>query len=135
MQRLHTLLGGAISLGGAFVSSLCCVLPVGIVLLGLGSGAFMATTMKYTPVLVPIGVLSVTLGFYLRLRERRRCAREGCRMVGAGSSLALLSLSAVVVAAAVFFTVMPGLSSDLLTWATGSQGGPSTMDMPMGTTR
>jgi len=135
MARLRALVGGAISLGGAFVSSLCCVLPVAIVLLGLGSGAFMATTMRYTPVFVPIGVLSVTLGFYLRVRERRRCAHEGCRMAGAGWSLALLSLSALVVAAAVFFTVMPGLSSDLLTWATGSQGGPSTMDMPMGTTR
>ena len=135
MARLRALVGGAISLGGAFISSLCCVLPVAIVLLGLGSGAFMATTMRYTPVFVPVGVFSVTLGLYLHVRERRRCAREGCRIAGARWSLALLSLSALVVVAAVFFTVMPGLSSDLLTWATGSQEGPSTMDMPMGTTR
>ena len=38
------------------MSSLCCVLPLAIVLLGLGSGAFMATTMKYTAIFVPIGV-------------------------------------------------------------------------------
>ena len=55
------------------VSSLCCVLPVAIVLLGLGSGAFMATTMKYTAVFVPIGIISVSAGFYLHIREKRRC--------------------------------------------------------------
>ncbi len=135
MAGLRALLGGAISAGGAFVSSLCCVLPVTIVLLGLGSGAFMATTMKYTRVFVPVGVLSVSLGFYLHVRERRRCAREGCRMAGGGWNLSLLSLSALVVALAVFFTLMPDLSSGLLMWAAGGHGGASGMDMPTGPTR
>ncbi len=136
MMELRSLLGGVISAGGAFLSSLCCVLPVAIVLLGLGSGAFMATTMKYTPVFVPIGVISVSAGFYLHFRERQRCAREGCRMAGSAYNLALLSLSTVVVAAAVFISLVPGLASDLLMWATASQGktAPPTMDMSMGST-
>ncbi len=92
MARLRGLLEGFIGAAGALLSSLCCVLPVTIVLLGLGSGAFMATTMKYTPVLVPIGVLSVSAGFYLHFRERRRCAREGCRMAGGAWNLALLTV-------------------------------------------
>ncbi len=137
MQRLRGFLGGIISAGGAFVASLCCVLPLAIVLLGLGSGAFMATTMKYTAIFVPIGVFSVTAGFYMHLRERRRCAREGCRMAGSTWNLALLTVSAVVVAATVFFTLFPATSSDLLMWATSGHGAAAshTTEMPAGSSR
>lgn len=124
-------------MGGAVVSSLCCVLPLAIVLLGLGSGAFMATTMKYTSVFVPVGVISVSTGFYLHLRERRRCAREGCSMAGSKLNLFLLGLSALVVATALFFTLFPALSSDLLLWATTGRnsGAVDSMGMPAGVTR
>jgi hypothetical protein len=137
MERLRTLAGGIVSMSGAVVSSLCCVLPLAIVLLGLGSGAFMATTMQYTSVFVPVGVISVSTGFYLHLRERRRCARAGCSMAGSSLNLILLSISAVVVALALFFTVFPALSSDILLWATGGGGtaGGTTMSMPTSVSR
>jgi len=137
MEKLRGLLGGIIGAGGAFVSSLCCLLPVTIVLLGLGSGTFMATTMQYTSVFVPLGVISVGAGFYLHLRERRRCTREGCSMAGSALNLLLISLSAAVVAAAIFFTLFPALSSDLLLWATSRSGaeGRTTMGMPTGVAR
>jgi len=137
MGWLRGVPGGIIGAGGAVVSSLCCVLPLAIVLLGLGSGAFMATTMKYTRIFVPIGVVSVSAGFYWHFRERGRCARERCPMVGKTVNLAVLTLSALVVATALFFTVFPGLSADLLLWATARDGhaGRQTMDMPMGSTR
>ncbi len=32
---------------GADLSSLCCLLPLTVIVLGLGSGAFMAVTMRY----------------------------------------------------------------------------------------
>ncbi len=127
---VKSLLGGCIGAGGALVSSLCCVLPVTIVLLGLGTGAFMATTMKYTAIFVPVGVASVSAGFYLHIRERQRCARGGCRMTGAAWNLGILIVSALLVAAAVVLTVFPQASADLLLWATGQQGGGPT-DMPM----
>ncbi len=137
MARLRALLGGLIGAGGALVSSLCCVLPVAIVILGLGSGAFMATTMKYAPVFVPLGIVSMAGGFYLHFRERKRCAREGCPMLGSAVNLALLALSASVVVVAVFFTLFPATSSELLMWATSKQGGAAThtVDMPMGSAR
>jgi hypothetical protein len=137
MEKLRCLLGGIIGAGGAFVSSLCCVLPLAIVLLGLGSGAFMATTMQYTSVFVPLGVISVSTGFYLHLRERRRCARAGCSMAGSSLNLILLSVSALIVAIALLFTLFPALSSDLLTWASGASGaaGGKTMSMPTGVSR
>jgi len=124
-------------MGGAVVSSLCCVLPLAIVLLGLGSGAFMATTMQYTSVFVPVGVISVSTGFYLHLRERRRCARAGCSMGGSKLNLFLLSVSGLVVALALFFTLFPALSSDLLLWATTGRnsGAVDSMGMPTGVSR
>ncbi len=137
MARLDGILGGIISAGGAIVSSLCCVLPLMIVLLGLGSGAFMATTMKYAYIFVPIGLISVTAGFYLYSRERQRCARKGCHMSGGAWNLGVLVGSALVVAAAVFLTLFPVASSDLLMWATSRQrdATPHPMDMPMGSHR
>jgi len=137
MARLRTLVGGFISTAGAVVSSLCCVLPLAIVLLGLGSGAFMATTMQYTAVFVPFGVISVSAGFYLHLRERRRCARAGCSMAGSSLNLILLSASALVVALALFFTLFPALSSEILLWASGGSGAGdgTTMSMPTGVSR
>lgn len=137
IPRVQALLGGVVGTAGAVVSSLCCVLPLTIVLLGLGSGAFMATTMQYTSVFVPVGVISVSAGFYLHLRERRRCARERCSMAGSRLNLILLSVSALVVALALFFTLFPGFSSDLLLWATGGGGAAAgtTMGMPAGAGR
>ena len=137
MARVGGVLGGLVSAGGAIVSSLCCVLPLAIVLLGLGSGAFMATTMKYGRLFVPVGVLSVITGFYLHFRERRRCAQGRCPMVGRTWGLALLSLSAAVVALALLLTVFPNLSADFLLWATARQGpaGQATPGMPMGSMR
>ena len=137
MGRLRGVLGGIIGAGGAVVSSLCCVLPLAIVLLGLGSGAFMATTMKYTPVFIPIGIASVAAGFCLYFRERRRCAAERCKMIGGTFNLALLTLSALAVGAAVFFTLFPQLSSDFLVWTTSgpAKATPHSMDMSTGSPR
>lgn len=137
MDRFRPMIGGFVSIGGAVVSSLCCVLPLTIVLLGLGSGAFMATTMKYTALFIPIGVASVSAGFYLHFRERRRCANAGCRMAGRTLNLVLLSISAVVVGAAILLTLFPGASANLLMGATAKagSGSPHSLEMPMGSTQ
>ncbi len=111
-------LRGLISLAGSGIASLCCVLPLTVVLLGIGTGAFMATTMRYTSIFVPIGVVSVGVGVALHLRERRRCSQAGCRMANRTLQAILLGVSAIVVAMAVFFTVFPDTASQLLMRAT-----------------
>jgi len=50
----------------------------------------MAVTMRYRWILIPAGVLGVSLGVVLYARERRRCDALGCRMAGRRISLALL---------------------------------------------
>ncbi len=98
----------------ASVASLCCLLPLAVVVLGLGSGAFMAVTMKYTYVFLPLGVLGTAAGYFLYFRQRRRCDRLGCAMAGRRLNLALLMASTLVIAAAIALTAMPETTSRLI---------------------
>ncbi|MBI4240198.1 MAG: hypothetical protein HY613_00645, partial [Candidatus Rokubacteria bacterium] len=107
---------------GAVLSSLCCLLPLTVILLGLGSGAFMAVTMQYRWVLIPAGVLGVALGFVLYARERRRCAQLACRMAGSRVTLALLTAASLVVASAIALDRFPEMTSDLLARLTEGAG-------------
>lgn len=112
---------------GAVLSSLCCLLPLTVIVLGLGSGAFMAVTMRYRWVLIPAGVLGVTIGFVLYVRERRRCEQLACRMAGSRITLGLLILAGAVVATSIVLDRFPDLTSELLARLSdgGGHGGDS----------
>jgi mercuric ion transport protein len=73
---------GLIGLGTSIVASSCCLLPLAVVFLGLGSGAFMMTTMKFQPIFFPLGLIGLAMSYYLYFRERRRCRTLACAMVG-----------------------------------------------------
>ncbi|MGH6689983.1 MAG: hypothetical protein ACREF4_04795 [Gammaproteobacteria bacterium] len=99
---------------GAALSSLCCLLPLAIITLGLGSGAFMAVTMRYRWILIPAGIIGVTAGCVLYIRERRRCDAMACRMAGSRLTLALLILAGLVVGASIALDRFPELTADVL---------------------
>lgn len=113
---------GLAAWAGALLSSLCCLLPLAVIVLGLGSGAFMAVTMQYRWILIPAGVLGVTTGFVLYVRERRRCAQLACRMAGSRVTLGLLIAASVVVAGAIALDRFPEMTSDLLAQLTEGPG-------------
>jgi hypothetical protein len=89
-------------------------LPLTVVALGLGSGAFMAVTMPYRWILIPTGVLGVVAGVALYIRERRRCDALACRMAGGRTTLVLLVLASLVVVTAIVLDRFPEVTSDLL---------------------
>jgi len=95
-MHLKDLQPALVSLVGAFAASLCCLLPLTVMMLGVGSGAFMATTMRYQALLLPLGLLAVTAGYVLYVRERRRCQRLVCTMAGSRLNLVALGLAALV---------------------------------------
>jgi|SRR5919108_2914370 hypothetical protein len=105
---------GAVSFSSAIVASLCCLLPLAVVFLGLGSGAFMMVTMQYQDILLPIGVIGVALGYYLYFREKRRCISLGCAFAGGKFNLALLLCATVIVAGALVLDIFPQLTSNIL---------------------
>jgi hypothetical protein len=122
--KAGTLGASLVAWGGAVLSSLCCLLPLAVIVLGLGSGAFMAVTMRYRWLLIPAGVLGVAAGFVLYGRERRRCGPLGCQMAGSRLTLTVLLVGAVVVASAIILDQFPEMTSDLLnTLAGGGQSG------------
>jgi hypothetical protein len=90
------------------------LLPLAVIVLGLGSGAFMAVTMRYRWLLIPAGVIGVATGFVLYFRERRRCDGLACRMAGGRITLALLIVASLVVMTSVALDRFPAVTSDLL---------------------
>jgi len=113
-MRFAALTAGLVAWLGAALASLCCLLPLTVIVLGLGSGAFMATTMQYRWILVPAGIVGIAAGFVLYVRERRRCNALACRMAGSRITLGLLVVAGLVVAAAALLDRFPESTSDLL---------------------
>ena len=118
-MKAGTIGASLVAWSGAALSSLCCLLPLAVIVLGLGSGAFMAVTMRYRWLLIPAGVLGVVAGFVLYARERRRCDALGCRMAGSRVTLTVLLVASVIVASSIVLDRFPEMTSDLLAHLTG----------------
>ena len=121
-MKLGSLGAGMAAWVGALLSSLCCLLPLAVIALGLGSGAFMAVTMQYRWILIPTGIFGVAAGFALYVRERRRCEALACRMAGGRTTLVLLVLAGLVVVTAIVLDRFPEATSDLLARLSGASG-------------
>lgn len=115
-MKAGTVWASLVAWSGALLSSLCCLLPLTVIALGLGSGAFMALTMPYRWFLIPVGVLGIAAGFALYVRERRRCDTLGCRMVGSRVTLAVLVVASGIVATSIVLDRFPEMTSDVLAW-------------------
>ncbi|SRR5216684_7309042 len=113
-MRLGSISAGVAAWVGAALSSLCCLLPLAVIVLGLGSGAFMSVTMRYRWLLIPAGIIGVAAGFVLYFREHRRCDALACRMAGSRITLALLILASLVVGTSIVLDRFPEMTSDLL---------------------
>ena len=124
MMKVSDVKSSAVAVISASVSSLCCLLPLVVVVLGLGSGAFMAVTMKYSSIFIPAGILGTGTGYYLYFRERRRCHRLACRMVGGRLNLVLLVVSTLVLGVSVTLTALPDYTAHLI----ASWGGTAPME-------
>ena len=94
---------GVIGITTAFAASLCCVLPLAIVALGLGSGAFMMVTMQYRIILYPIGFAGLAAAYTLYFRRKRACDLAACKMEGKRFNLSLLIVSTALMAAVTYF--------------------------------
>ncbi|MCZ6547456.1 MAG: hypothetical protein O6837_04975 [Deltaproteobacteria bacterium] len=110
----NSIRSGLVSFTSAFIASLCCLLPLTVVLLGLGSGAFMMVTMQYRYIFLPVGVVGVALGYYLYFREKQRCTSIGCAFVSRKFNLTLLGLATVMLVAELLLVIYPALVSELL---------------------
>ena len=128
-MKAGTVSAGVTAWVGALLSSLCCLLPLTVIVLGLGSGAFMAVTMRYRWLLIAAGVIGVATGFFLYFRERRRCAALACRMAGSRITVTLLIVASVVVGTSIVLDRFPEFTADLLAHVMNSDAGHTGHDM------
>ncbi len=102
------------SLPSAIIASLCCVLPLAVVLLGLSSGTFMMFTMKYSIIFIPIGVIGVGLGHFFYFRQKKKSTACGCPMPAGKLNLIMLIFATVMVVISIIFNTFPELIVPLL---------------------
>ena len=114
LANWSSLKAGLVGFSSAFIASLCCLLPLVVVLLGLSTGAFMIVTMQYRWILMPIGVIGVSLGYYFYFREKGQCASLGCTFVGRKLNLSLLISATLMLGVELAFVLFPVLLSELL---------------------
>ena len=87
---------GIIGLTTSFGASICCVLPMTIVLLGLGSGGFMTATMQYRFILYPLGLVGLVTSYWLYFRSKQLCDAQVCQMQGKRWNVMALAFSTVL---------------------------------------
>ena len=87
---------GIIGLTTSFRASICCVLPMSIVLLGLGSGGFMMATMQYRFILYPLGLVGLVTSYWLYFRSKQLCDAQVCQMQGKRWNVMALAFSTVL---------------------------------------
>jgi Cu/Ag efflux protein CusF len=116
-MRIQDCKPALVSVASALAASSCCLLPLAVIILGLGSGAFMATTMRYQALLLPIGILGVAMGYVLYFRERRHCRALACRMAGSRLNAMMLGVATVVLVGELALVAFPGAASELFTQA------------------
>jgi hypothetical protein len=114
-MNLGSFKSALVSLPSAIVASLCCLLPLLVIILGLGSGAFMMYTMRYSYIFIPVGIVGVTIGYILFFKEKGKCKAMGCRMPGKNVNFALLILATVMVAIAILLQIFPEFTASLIT--------------------
>lgn len=80
-----------------FLASLCCVVPVGLAVLGLGGlglGAFIGANHWY---FIAGAAILLSLAWKNYTRERKRCTTEQCEMAGGKVARITLPLATIVV--------------------------------------
>lgn len=82
---------GIAAVASAALASICCIGPLVLAGLGLGSLGFAAGFVKYRPLFVAVTFVLVGLAFYLTYRKREvHCADGSCRVASAGRGAKIL---------------------------------------------
>ena len=80
------------------VASACCLGPPFLIFLGLGSLGLGSFFGKYHWYFILVGALLLGVAWRSYLKEKRRCATEGCKMVRGGMTKSILLVATLIVA-------------------------------------
>ena len=92
----------------------CCLLPLSLIAIGVAGPGLMMTMMHYDWLTLPLGVGGLGGAHILRFRQRRRCDRTGCRLMGQRTTTYVLSFASAVIVAALLLRLFPSWTADVL---------------------
>ena len=81
----------------AFIASICCIGPLVLVLLGLGSLGVGVVISKYHWYFILAAVALITFGWRSYLKEKKTCNLKGCQMENKRITLITLIISSLIV--------------------------------------
>ena len=89
---------GKIGILSAVIASSCCVIPLLLILAGLGSVGFAAKFAQYDWLFATVGVGLLGVSYWWYFRERKACAAGTCEMRGKKFTQISLGVSTLVIA-------------------------------------
>lgn len=111
-------IGSIAGLGALFSAAACCVLPLALAAVGVGSGALAAFVPYHWPLTIVAGI-AIAIGWVLHIRKRGACANDATCSISAPrrATLVLLSLATLLVLLSVICKVL--LEAPLMSWIAG----------------
>jgi mercuric ion transport protein len=91
-------LGTVASIAALFSAAACCILPLGLAAIGVGSAGLSSVVPFHWPLTIA-AIVAVAAGWFFYLRKRRACVRDATYSTAppARSTLALLVVATVFV--------------------------------------
>lgn len=100
-------------LSGLLASS-CCVIPLVVILTGVGGVGFMALARDYQWLTLPFGTAILGYAYYSYFKNRKSCTTGGCEVKRTRINLVTLILSTLVVSFSVLGVIFPSMIYALL---------------------
>ncbi len=94
--------------GSGIVTTLCCVGPLIIILLGFGTFTLALSVSQYRPYFIALGILFLILSILLHLRKKNCCHIEGLKRERLFIISAVLSMGIVYLGA--LYVIVPAIS-------------------------
>ena len=100
-------------LSGILASS-CCLIPLVVILTGVGGVGFMALARDYQWITIPLGSAALGYSYYSYFKKRKSCTAECCEVKGKRVNLVTLIMSTLVVTFSVLGVIFPSMIYALL---------------------
>jgi copper chaperone CopZ len=102
-----------LSIVSMIAASSCCLPPLillGLTLIGVGTAgvAGLSSTLGSLKwYILPLAIFGVGLSYWLYFREKKKCSTKACRMVNKGLTKTMLTISTIVVAGFLSWSIYP----------------------------
>jgi len=113
--------------GSGIVTTICCVGPLIIILLGLGTVSLALSVSQYRPYFIALGILFLLLSIFLHLRKKNSCSVEGLKSERLFVVSTVLSMGIIYLS--VLYVVVPAISSVVYEDVKGSTPVDTTPEM------